>query len=513
VRCLSSLPRLAAAAGLLLLAAAARAEDAPAPSPPPPAAPDTATPTAAAAEEREKAQFGAAGLAKAFADAWTTPAFVPAPPGSPPPVRRGPLPPFDSPPYPNGEWQLGATPALYAPNLTAPYPTIFMDSIYASTIGDDWKKTRFQFYGWVNVGVNASTSVHSNAPAGYIIRPNRFELNQATFYFERLPDTYQTDHFDWGFRVTGLYGLDYRFTTTKGILSDQLLVNNQIYGFDLPMFYVDFYLPWFFMGTNVRIGRYISPPDIEAQLAPDNYMYTHSLQYTFDVFTQEGILATARITPNWAVQLGITAGNDVAVWVQDHGRQVTPTFLVQWISDANNDSVYGGVNSINNQHFGYNNLQCLILSWTHKFNERVHSQFEAWYMWQAGVHPINEPVSGAQPAVDPDAVLGAPGNEFAFSDYLIVRLLDNTFLSIRNEYFNDVQGQRTGFKTQYYEGALGITYWLNKMITIRPEVRFDHAFEAAAYDNAAASTAPPGATSTHPRHSQTLFAIDVIWHY
>jgi hypothetical protein len=33
----------------------------------------------------------------------------------------------------------------------------------------------------------------------------------------------QNDHFDWGFRVTQLYGVDYRFTTANGYFSQQLL--------------------------------------------------------------------------------------------------------------------------------------------------------------------------------------------------------------------------------------------------------------------------------------------------
>jgi len=38
-------------------------------------------------------------------------------------------------------------------------------------------------------------------------------------YVKRVPDTVQTDHWDWGFRLTNLYGLDYRFTTAKGYFS------------------------------------------------------------------------------------------------------------------------------------------------------------------------------------------------------------------------------------------------------------------------------------------------------
>jgi len=42
----------------------------------------------------------------------------------------------------------------------------------------------------------------------------------------------------------------------------------------------------------LRIGRYISLPDIEAQLAPNNYTYSHSILYTYDCYTQVGANAT-----------------------------------------------------------------------------------------------------------------------------------------------------------------------------------------------------------------------------
>ena len=57
-------------------------------------------------------------------------------------------------------------------------------------------------------------------------------LDQLALYTERLADTTQTDHFDWGFRLANLYGQDYRYTTAKGMLSQQLLVKNAQYGYD-----------------------------------------------------------------------------------------------------------------------------------------------------------------------------------------------------------------------------------------------------------------------------------------
>jgi len=45
------------------------------------------------------------------------------------------------------------------------------------------------------------------------------------------------------------------------------------------MVYFDLYIPYIFQGMNITIGRIISEPDIEAQLAPNNLMATHSLLY------------------------------------------------------------------------------------------------------------------------------------------------------------------------------------------------------------------------------------------
>ena len=78
--------------------------------------------------------------------------------------------------------------------------------------------------------MNLSTSSahpYGNSPAAYAEVPNPFQLDQLTLYVERTPDTIQTDHFDWGFRFTNLYGLDYRFTTADGYFSKQLLDSPQ----------------------------------------------------------------------------------------------------------------------------------------------------------------------------------------------------------------------------------------------------------------------------------------------
>ena len=126
-------------------------------------------------------------------------------------------------------------------------------------------------------------------------------------YAERLPDSVQQDHVDWGYHLTALYGTDYRFTTGKGYISSQLLNDHHQYGFDPTLEYIDIYIPQVAQGMNFRLGRFISVPGIEAQLAPNNYIFSHSLLYAIDPFTDTGLIATVKLNDQWIVQLGITA--------------------------------------------------------------------------------------------------------------------------------------------------------------------------------------------------------------
>ncbi len=182
-----------------------------------------------------------------------------------------------TPPMPFTEWPYGGTTAL---GVTRPGS---VDSPLMSALGDTgfgaWLNAHnFQIYGWVNVGANLSTSSTKpggNAPAAYLYTPNTVQLDQAVIYLDRFPDTVQTDHIDWGMRLSAIYGENYRYTTAYGLASYQLLNENKVNGYDFPMMYGELFIPWVADGLMLRAGRFISVPDIEAQLAPNNYMYTH----------------------------------------------------------------------------------------------------------------------------------------------------------------------------------------------------------------------------------------------
>ncbi len=379
-------------------------------------------------------------------------AVVSAPAGAPAVRRIGP-PPFDSPPYPTGDWQIGGGPNVIGdPGALRDSPWPLMQAIYAGPSGKAWYDSRIQLYGWETVGGNLSTSNNTKAlgPTGnfpeiYDARPDRVEQDQFVLYLERMADENQTDHIDWGFRVAAVYGLDYRFMISRGFLSNQLLVKNKFSGVDLPMMYVNLYLPKVAKGMQIIVGRIISLPDIEQQLSPNNLMASHSLVYSFDDYTLWGVWTTTKLNDRWALQAGLAAGVDIAPWQADPGRQLTGSLLLQYIAPGGHDEWYGGMNSFNNGKFGYNNLQEAIVSYTHKFNETWWTTFESQYMYMRDCTTGPTASVPYQNGFYPQHGGFVP--EGGLLNYTMRRLSRAAFLTLRNEWYDDSAGARTGFAT------------------------------------------------------------------
>ncbi len=412
--------------------------------------------------------------------------------GPPSELRKFPAP-QNSPPFPYGEFQIGGTPTIGDRNEQTVYP--LMKALFDGPDGKWWKDSRIFISGWIELGGNLSTSqnqpgatsgaLYGNAPYLYSQVPGTLQLHQADLHVIRLPDTYQTDHIDWGFRIDALYGQDYRFTTMKGLFSNQLLNNNQQYGYDMPMIYGDLYIPWVAKGMNIRVGRFISVPDIEAQLAPDNYMFSHSLLYGYDPYTQVGIMATIKLDKQWTIQFGLTAGNDVAPW--DPDARLSPLACIQWISASNKDSIYGCANTINGAQFvpstGGGNVNQIVGTWTHSFSQTINMATEAWYMWQKNVPACSGQTNTPGGISLPFGCAPIPGDtqEWAIVNYLNFQVSPKDSISIRNEYFDDINGQRTGIATRYVGHGIGWTHFFKQNVFIRPEMVYQYALDNPAF--------------------------------
>ncbi len=396
------------------------------------------------------------------------------------PVRRGYPAPLDSPPFPGSDFSVGGTPVIGAPD-TQTY-------ILQQAINEN--RTRTKIYGWFNGGFDVSTSNKgdgANSPAAYYYNPNRIIPDQEVLYVERLPDTVQTDHVDWGFRLAQLWGQDYRYTTQKGIFSQQLLARNHEYGYDPVMFYIDIYVPHVAKGMNIRMGRYISLPDIEAQLAPNNYTYSHSLLYTVDPYTQTGIVASIKLSDHWLLQTGFSGGNDVAPWTPD--AQPTGTVGVDYTWHQGKDALYTVANSFNKGNYAYNNLQSYYETWYHVFNKRWHTDTEAWYMYERNVPSVAPGLANPVPTeTGANGAYCAYGKQRCFApetaivNYVEDKIDTHNYISIRNEFVDDIRGQRTGYATKYSEHLISYGHWIGSTILFRPELRLEHSYDLAAYD-------------------------------
>jgi hypothetical protein len=412
-------------------------------------------------------------------------------PAAAPPARRGAPSPLDSLPFPNADWSYGGSPVIGEPD-TQSYP--LMSAINGG-------RSRTKVYGWADPSVNGSTSSHSNSPEANDAYSNRLELNQFVLYVQRLPDTVQRDHIDWGFHLTALYGTDYRYTTDKGYLSFQYLDDHHEYGFDPALEYVDIYFPHVAQGMNLRVGRFISIPGIEAQLSPNNYVFSHSLLYSVDPFTDTGILATIKFSDQWLIQLGLTASHDVAPWTAD--AKPSADFCLSYTSRSVNDNFYACANGINDGEYAYNNTQQYDLTWYHKFSKSVHIATETYSMSQRDVPSVSGSIA---PEKGTNGAFCRPGQprcfapEYAIANYLQKELSQHDYLSFRTDFLNDKRGQRTGYQSRYSENTLSWNHWFGTTVQLRPEIRFDHAWDKPGYDDGR-------------RSSQFTAASDLILHF
>ncbi len=282
----------------------------------------------------------------------------PADPKAPPSRRAGwPDAPQTAPPMPFTEWPYGG-----ATNLGVTRPNAvdspLMVALGNTELGKAMSDAHIQAYGWVNGGGNISTNKVTpggNWPASYDYTPNTVQLDQAVVYVERLPDTVQTDHIDWGFRFSAIYGENYRYTTAFGVASYQLLGHNLTNGFDLPMMYGEVYIP--------QVAEGPAHPDGPLHLAAGyrsaaraQQLYVHALvhlhlrQLHQPRHPKHARARTRTGSFNWASSLG----TDTAPWhwgqkvanpfpnpvfpdttmLRDPGAKPSVTAGVRWQSDS-----------------------------------------------------------------------------------------------------------------------------------------------------------------------------------
>ena len=346
--------------------------------------------------------------------------------------------PSASSPSPNPTSPPPAPPPSPSP-APAPDRWLLMKSLQGTWEGGFLDSERMSIYGWTEGSFTASTDQHSNLPLAFNYKANEFLLQQNWLRIDRAVVTSGTSEPTFGFRSDWILpGSDYRFTLARGIFNDQLTGDNgkpDLYGIDPIQFYMEGYFPTMAEGLDVKVGRFFAQYGVETNDAISNQLCSHAYTFIYDPFTHTGLLTTTKLSDAWSVQAGAVLGSDVFIDPAD-----TPTFIgsVKWIGSGARDTVLLSVIAGSgrfNQVRNFNNPEVLDFIYTHQFSSRLAYNLETLYGYQTHVTGLG--------TTDWAGVL----------NYLTYTFGPRLSGTTRLEFFDDVQGQRTGFPGLYTEST------------------------------------------------------------
>ena len=250
-------------------------------------------------------------LNEAFMEQMGTPCYTPPDTNAPPsPTRRIGNPPFDSPPYPDGDWQIGGGPNVIGdPGALRDSPYPLMQAIYDGPngkvvvrqphpvlrLGNRKRKPQHLAQYWAQPGCPITRKSMMSVPDRVEIRPGRALYR--THGGSRTRPTTSTGAFAWPVSMA--------WTTVSWLRAAistiiTCLVDNKFTGFDTPMLYAQSLRSPGRRGHEHHPGaHHFGCPTSSNSLRPNNLMASHSLVYSFDDYTMWGLWTTTKLNANW----------------------------------------------------------------------------------------------------------------------------------------------------------------------------------------------------------------------
>jgi hypothetical protein len=196
-----------------------------------------------------------------------------------------------------------------------------------------------------------------------------------------------------------------------------------------------------------------------------NALPSHSYNFFYNPFTHTGVVATQQVTPEWSIQYGALIGPDV--WF-DRAASPYGMATIKWAPQNGRDSVLvstllgSGRYDLDEQ---FNNPNIIDLVYTHTFNPVCSYTLDALYGYETKVPSI-----------------GA-ATWFGVANYLNVKLTPRTTATARLEFFDDIDGNRTGFAGLYSSLTAGLTVKPRPWLMIRRELRFDYNSDSRPFED------------------------------
>lgn len=355
--------------------------------------------------------------------------------------------------------QTGATRATTA-KTRLPSTTPMPHEVAALTTVTPPRAPEWKVEGWIEGGYTGSSTRASNLPYGFDLRADDLGLNQAWLGLEH-PLVKERPGRRAGLRFDMFVGSDPIFTRARGLFPNQ---TSEI-GFDPIQFYVEGHVDGIRRGTDVRIGRFASPIGQEYNAGPSNLLPSHSYSFIYDPFTHTGVFAQTTLDDDWTLLNGIVTGSDIFV-----DPAMRPTYINggRYVDHRDSKKAVQVVTILGPGRFdvdhGFNHINLIDLCVNRPISRRLQFLGHAVHGWEDAVPGLGD--------VDWSGIVAYLN--FTFSDSLAATL--------RLEYFDDGEGNRTGFAGEYRTSTLGFTWKPERWLTVRPELRFDDHDGAAPFE-------------------------------
>ena len=349
-------------------------------------------------------------------------------------------------------------------------------------LGDAWTLTHedscVTIGGWTQFGYSSNEqpfSVDKGDLLSFNDATGNVDLHQQWFYFEKATET-DGCCWDWGFRCDVIYGTDAQKTQAFGnpvdgagnILGWDNDWDHGRYGWAIPQLYGEVAVG----NLSVIIGHFFTLIGYEVVPARDNFFFSHSFtMFNGEPFTHTGVLATYTANDNLTIYGGWTLGWDTGFDQFEDGNSFLGGFSITNCCETvtfTYITVIGDLGWRGDE--GYNHSLVLDFTLTDKINYVLQSDF---------VHTDE---------FDEDTV--------GINQYVFYTINDCLVLGSRFEWYKD-DFQGAGLD-DVYEATFGLNYKPHANFVIRPEVRYNWDFPAAA--------GLPGGDS-----DLTVFGIDTIF--
>ncbi|HEV2839924.1 MAG TPA: porin [Chthoniobacterales bacterium] len=345
-------------------------------------------------------------------------------------------------------------------------------------------KSRLAIYGWVEssfTGNPADPSDHQNFGRLFDDRSNEFVMNQAVITAERALDP--KAGFDWGFKLQLMFGTDARYIHSLGMRYPE--AGTGLYQGDIPEASLSLHLPLLTeKGIDVQLGKFVSLEGAETVDPRENPFFSHTYIFNFGVPTSHtGALFTLHATDWLDLIAGVTRGVNTDI----HDNNDSPAF-------------HGGIG------LNLDEGKIVVLASTHIGPE---SENEGDLRYLNDVTITWQITNKLSSITDLNYVRDseADADAYGVAQYLTYAINDTVTAGIRGEIWRDDRGfyvaqyanpsdpsrafsgeptvdPRTiaGDRTTYGALTVGLNIKLPvpkpfTSLTIRPELRVDHAFD------------------------------------